>query len=56
MAFGFILIFRQSLGFEWNEIKQVLMNGVLLSFTEVSNEWVQQFENEIDVVFQSIVL
>lgn len=51
-----LVYLRQSLGFEWNEIKQVLMNGVLLSFTEVSNEWVQQFENEIDVVFQSIVL
>jgi hypothetical protein len=39
-----------SLGFEWREIKEVLLNGIYSSFTPLTKEWITQFENRINSI------
>lgn len=41
------------IGFEWKDIKQILLNGVRTSFAvDIDTVWIQSFEAEINRIFK----
>ena len=41
----------QDVGFTWDQARQVLLNGVLASFSPgVDQDWISQYEQRLDAV------
>lgn len=51
-----LLYLVEELQFSWTDVKQVLLNGVKMSFTELDSPWEDAFEKQIDDILAEYVL